>query len=215
MVRMLRTLIVPSAIAAAVLWTYLPARWFAFLNWDDNAVILLNRELQFPNVWQWAFTTTDMEHYQPLSWLVWAAIKSGFGVEASLFHSANIMLHVLCAVLVWLVARTVFARTLTHVSDRGRDAAALAAATLFGIHPLRVEVVAWISALPYLLALAFVLLSVLAYVRASAHDSRRWWVAALTLYAASLLARPVAIGYPIVLLLLDVAILRKRPRASA
>ena len=64
------------AIVAAVAWTYSPAAGFAFLNWDDQAVILRNPSLGFPGVVRWAFTTTYMEHYQPLSWLAWAAIKA-------------------------------------------------------------------------------------------------------------------------------------------
>ena len=203
-----------SAVIAALLWTYQPALSFSFLNWDDHLVILQNPQLQFPAVWQWAFTTTYMEHYQPLSWLVWAGIKSVFGSDARAFHAANIAAHLVCVWLVWAVARALFARILPHVSDRARGLTALATAILFGIHPLRVEVVAWISALPYSLALALLLLSVLAYVRASAQHSFGWRGAALALYAASLLARPVALGYPIVLFLLDVAIVGRRARAS-
>jgi len=205
---------VSSAIIAALLWTYRPALSFSFLNWDDHLVILQNSQLKFPPVWQGAFTPPYMEHYQPLSWLVWAAIKSAFGPDARAFHAANIAAHVICVWLLWAVARAVFGRVLTHLSDRARNIAAFATAILFGIHPLRVEVVAWISALPYSLALALLLLSVLAYLRESAEHSFGWRGAALALYAASLLSRPVALGYPFVLFLLDVAIVGRRVRAS-
>ena len=75
-----------AAMAAAVAWTYFPAGSFAFLNWDDQWVILRNPSLGFPGVARWAFTTTYMEHYQPLSWLTWAAIEAGFGPDARAFH---------------------------------------------------------------------------------------------------------------------------------
>ena len=62
------------AILIAAVWvTFAPAVGFSFLNWDDNLVIVENAALAQPGVARWAFTTTYMEHYQPLSWLVWAA----------------------------------------------------------------------------------------------------------------------------------------------
>jgi len=95
-----------------------------------------------------------------------------------------------------------------------RNAAAVAAALLFGLHPLRVEVVAWISAMPYALALAFLLASLLAYLRTAARTPAGRPVAALVLYAASLAARPVALGFPAVLVVLDVWLFKRRTRTS-
>ncbi len=195
-------------------WTFSSASNFAFLNWDDEAVILQNRALEWPGVLTWAFTTTYMEHYQPLSWLVWAGFKHAFGLDPSAFHVANVIAHIACVLLVWLVARLVLTRAQADLTQRTRDAAAFAAALLFGLHPLRVEVVAWISALPYALALALTLASLAAYVRAGVHTSQRWWMAALVLYAASLMARPVALGFPVVLIGVDVWLLQRSARAS-
>jgi protein O-mannosyl-transferase len=203
-----------TAIVAAVAWTYLPAAGFAFLNWDDQSVILRNPSLAFPRIARWAFTTTYMEHYQPLSWLAWAAIKAGFGPTASAFHVANIAAHVVCVLLVYAVARVVLTRAVPESSATLHNAAAVAAALLFGLHPLRVEVVAWISAMPYALALAFLLASLLAYLRTAARTPMGRPVAALVLYAASLAARPVALGFPAVLILLDVWLFKRRTRTS-
>jgi Flp pilus assembly protein TadD len=206
---------------AAVAWTYLPATGFAFLNWDDQSVILQNQALDFPGAATWAFTTTYMEHYQPLSWLAWAALKARFGLDATAFHVANVLAHVVCALFVWAVSRRVFARSAPHLSASWHDGAALAAALLFGLDPLRVEPVAWISALPYTLALALMLAALLAYLGgppAAEHDtstrpSVMWWVA-LMLYAASLGARPVALGFPVVLLVVDATLFKRGPSAS-
>ncbi|MEO8678207.1 MAG: tetratricopeptide repeat protein [Vicinamibacterales bacterium] len=197
----------------AVAWTYLPATGFAFLNWDDQAVILQNPSLDFPGVATWAFTTTYMEHYQPLSWLVWAAIKAGFGLAASAFHTANLLAHIACVVLLWEVSWRLLRRAAPELPDSWHDRAALAAALLFGLHPLRVEPVAWISALPYTLALALALASLLAYITSATRPSAAWWAASLMLYVASLGARPVALGFPIVLLVVD-ALLGRGLRAS-
>ena len=211
---MIRRLAALAVMAAAVAWTYLPAAGFAFLNWDDQSVILGNPSLAFPGVARWAFTATYMEHYQPLSWLVWAAIKAAFGPDASAFHVANITAHAACVLLVYAAARVVLTRAVPDASATFRNAAAVATALLFGLHPLRVEVVAWISAMPYALAVAFLLAALLAYLRTAARTPARQPVAALVLYAASLAARPVALGFPVVLVVLDVWLLKRRTRTS-
>ncbi len=200
--------------AAAVVWTFLPATGFAFLNWDDQAVIVQNPSLGFPGAATWAFTTTYMEHYQPLSWLVWAAIKTRSGLNATAFHAVNVLAHFVCVTLVWGVSRRVLSRSAPDLPGPWHDRAALAAALLYGLHPLRVEPVAWISALPYALALGLMLASLLAYMTGPAHASWPWSVASLMLYAASLGARPVALGFPIVLLAIDAGLLKRGPRAS-
>src|SRR3954453_23851985 len=148
---MTRRILLLAGVAAVVVATYQGATSFRFLNWDDNAVIVGNRSLDLPGAATWAFTTTFMEHYQPLSWLAWAATKAGFGVDATAFHTANIVMHVICVLLLWAVARVVIARADPTISTSLLDAGATAVALLYGVHPLRVEVVAWVSALPYTL----------------------------------------------------------------
>src|SRR4051794_6316179 len=180
----------------AVRWTYVPAARFAFLNWDDESVILRNVSLGFPGVARWAWTTTYMQHYQPLSWLAWAAIKAGFGPDPAAFHVANIAAHAACVLLVYATAHAVLTRAVPEASVTLRSVAAVAAALFFGLHPLRVEVVAWISAMPYALALAFLLASLLAYLRTAARTPAGRPVAAVGLYAASLGGRPVGLGFP-------------------
>lgn len=202
-----------TAIAVAVVWTFSPVARFAFLNWDDGTVLVQNPALAFPGVVAWAFTTTFMEHYQPLSWLVWAAIKAAFGLDPRTFHLTNVVVHIACVLLVWVAGRLVLGRVVPDLAPRTRETTAMAAAVLFGLHPLRVEVVAWLSALPYALALAFVLASLAAYLHASGRHAV-WWVAALVLYAASLASRPVALGFPIVLVVLDAWGRSRAARAS-
>jgi Flp pilus assembly protein TadD len=202
-----------AAMVAAVTWTYFPAAGFAFLNWDDQSVIVQNPALG-PGVAKWVWTTTYMEHYQPLSWLTWAAIKSGFGLNPHAFHAANIAAHVVCVLLVCAVARLVLTDAAPQTSVALRNATAVAAALLFGLHPLRVEVVAWISAMPYAIALAFLLASLLAYLRTAAREPTRVPVAALVLYAVSLAVRPIALGFPALLVVLDVWLLKRRAQTS-
>src|SRR5580765_2394645 len=107
---MARRILWLAAVAAVLVATYQHAASFQFLNWDDGAVIVDNRSLELPGAAAWAFTTTFMEHYQPLSWLVWAVLEAGFGLDAAAFHTANLVAHVVCVLLLWGVARALMAR---------------------------------------------------------------------------------------------------------
>ena len=98
------------AILIAAVWvTFAPAVGFSFLNWDDNLVIVDNAALTQPGVMRWAFTTTYMEHYQPVSWLVWAALRGEPAPDPARYHTANIVLHAVVTLLVFAVACRLFA----------------------------------------------------------------------------------------------------------
>ena len=200
-------------VAAIVGWTFSPALHFAFLNWDDDAVVVENAALERPDVLGWSFTTTYMQHYQPVSWLVWSAIRRGAGADPAAFHAANLIAHVACVLLVFVLTGELIRRAAPATSNRRRLAIAAAAALLYGVHPLRAEVVAWISALPYALALSLSLLVLLAWMRTTGAASSAWWCAALTLFIASLAARPVALGLPLVLVIVDALVLAIPARA--
>jgi len=193
-----------------------------FVNWDDPAAILNNQHLGAPDTVPWAFTTTFMEHYQPLAWLTWSAVKTSFGLRADAFHAISLAGHLVNSVLVYLVAFRLTARA--GLDRRSRGIAAIAAAALFAIHPEHVEAVAWASALPYVLSLGVLLLAFLAYLNyadatgaqqpGDRARARAWLIVSLCGYAASLLCRANAIGFPLVLLMVDIYPLRRRIRAA-
>src|SRR5439155_265812 len=83
-----------------------------------------NVSLGFPRVATWAWTTTYMEHYQPLSWLAWAAIKAAFGPDAAASHVANIAAHAACVLLVYAAAHAVLTRAVPEASAAVRNVAA-------------------------------------------------------------------------------------------
>ncbi len=115
-------------------------------------------------------------------------------VLRSVCRSHNILLHLLNTCLVGTLATRV-------LRSRG---AGLAVAALFGLHPLRVEPVVWICERKELLAAAFGLLSVLAYIRWAETGWRWTYVGSLTLAGCSLLAKPSWVMLPGLLLLIDV-----------
>jgi Flp pilus assembly protein TadD len=205
---------------------FLPVLRSDFLNWDDPDVLVNNPDLGGPHVLRWAFTTTLVGHYQPLAWLVWSAIKSRFGLEASAFHASSLIVHVLNVALVYVVTWRL--TSLAALEPRYRLIAAVVASMTFAVHPVRVEAVAWASAFPYELSLALLLVAFLAYVKYG--ESQKSTIAnksairnpqsamSLTLsissYVASLLARASGVGFPLVLLLVDVYPLRRRAGAG-
>ncbi len=183
------------ALAAATAAVFSPVLQNGFVNWDDPDVLISNPRLRQPlgPLLAWAFTTTHMDHYQPLSWLAYAGLA---GAPAAQVHAVSVALHMLNVVLLlWVAAR---------VADRGGgDAsqcwAAAAATALFAVHPLRVEPVAWASALPYLLSYAPLLVAVGCWIGWVRGQRPALWWAALGLFAVSQLARVTAPLLPLVL----------------
>jgi tetratricopeptide (TPR) repeat protein len=210
---MIQRFLVAMALSAVVALTFAPALRFQFLNWDDRLVIVENAALTRSDVAEWAATTTYMDHYQPASWLVWAALGGAEAGGATRYHAANIGLHLLVALLLFAVARRVYRRVLTGRSAFAIDAAAGVAAVFYAVHPLRVEVVAWVSAMPYALAAVFALVAMWMWLRAAERHPRPSWTAVIA-FAISLAARPVALGLPIVFLAVDRWLFGRRLRAS-
>src|SRR5581483_7954148 len=177
--------------AAAAFW---PVLRNGFVNWDDPAVFIDNGHLVSGGVVRWAFSTTLIGHYQPIAWLVWAAVAWLSGVSPIALHALSLTVHASNGILVYTVARRLAADM--PLTEMQRRFAGLTAGAIFLLHPAAVETVAWASAFPYALSLLALLSSFLAYV-----DERR--AASIALYAISLLARPAAFGFPLLLLIAD------------
>lgn len=187
---------------------FLPVLSNGFVNWDDPSTIVDNTRLAAPDVVRWAFSTDEMGHYQPLSWLAWAGTRATFGLNPTAFHALSLAGHLLNVVLVYALSLRLTA--IAGIPERRRRIVAMVAGVLFGVHPLQVEVVAWASAYPYVLSLNFLLLSLIAYLRPAEAKSRSvmFWLSA-ALYAISQLVRASAVAFPVVLALLDFYPLRR------
>jgi len=200
------------AIAAATIAAFLPLASNQFVNWDDPYALIGNEQLGSSGVVAWAFTTRLMGHFQPLAWLTWSAVDSATGMTPIAFHALSLIGHVLNAGLVYFLTRR-----LASTADLGPErvhVAAAATALLFSVHPLRVEPVAWASAFPYVLSLTWLLTATLTYIRYAEDGERRgvWLGLSVLSYVLSLLSRVSALGFPLVLLVLDVYPLRRAGR---
>jgi len=212
--------LVVAGLLALTFLAFLPVLGNGFVNWDDPTVLLHNQQLGSPHVVGWAFTTTLVGHYQPLAWLAWSGLKTSFGLSAKAFHGVSLLCHLVNAVLVYLVALRL--TSLAGLDHRSRRIAAITASAAFAIHPVRVEAVAWASALPYVLSLSALLLAFLAYVNyADAAPGLRprdrsraagWLILSICCYAGSLLTRANAFAFPLLLLAVDMYPIGRRGR---
>jgi tetratricopeptide (TPR) repeat protein len=205
---------------AATAAAFLPVLQNDFVNYDDPFTLKNNVNLTSPDVLTWAFTTNLMGHYQPLAWLTWSGIVSAFGATPAALHALSLIVHLVNTALIYLLAlqlaRACQPTLASRRASEGGRLVALGTSAAFALHPMRVEVVAWASAFPYALSLAWLLGATLAYLHyASATATpvaRRAFAISLFCYACSLLSRSIALAYPIVLLVLDVYPLRRRNR---
>jgi protein O-mannosyl-transferase len=194
-----------------------------FVRWDDDILIYDNPHLtglNAPTV-RWMFTAFDyVVRYQPLTWLTWAAIAQWAGRNPAPYHLASLVFHALNACLVFLLIRELLLRTKRQMVEPARakySALCAGAATLlWAVHPMRVEAVAWASALLHCQALFFVLTATLFYLKVHApsgspKQQRACYTLSVVAFAASLLSYPIALGFVIVLILLDWRVLRRFP----
>jgi len=167
-------------------------------NWDDPGYIRDNaliKDLSADNIKR-IFSTPVMGNYHPLTILSYAIEYSYVRLEPWLYHLDSVLFHIVATVLAYF-----FVQKLT-----GRTVAAAVAALLFGLHPMHVESVAWLAGRKDVVYGSFYIAACLAYVyylRAEAGKRTKWYLIVVLLFLCSLLAKPVAVTLPIVLLLID------------
>lgn len=180
-------------VTAGVFW---PARHYPFISIDDPLYVtgntIVSAGLTATGL-GWALTTFHAANWHPLTWISHMVDVELFGLVPGGHHLVSVLLHALSAALLF---RVLWGMT----GSVGRSAAA---ATLFGIHPLRVESVAWIAERKDVLSSLFWILALLAYLRWVQLPSRRRYLGALAAFALGLLSKPMIITLPFVLLLLD------------
>lgn len=168
----------------------------AFINFDDSEYVYANPDVLqglTPATIRWAFTTGHAANWHPLTWLSHALDVTLFGTWPGGHHLTNVVIDAANAVLLFLVLRA-----MTGALWRSAFAAAL-----FAVHPLHVEVVAWVSERKELLGTLFGLLAIGAYHRYSLRPSAARMAAVAAFLALSLLSKPMWVTLPFVLLLLD------------
>lgn len=204
------------AAAAAVLslLCYLPALGNGFVNWDDHIYVVDSEKIRSigPELVSWAFTTFQNGNWHPLTLLSYALDYFFYGLNPSGYHFTNVFLHSLCVfVLVLLCSRLL--EVSARADARLRVFPAFLSGLLFGIHPLHVESVVWISERKDLLCGLFYFTGLLFYLSyrlgGGWKDGRRsFYFLSLGAFILALLSKPMAVTFPVVLLIIDSVIFR-------
>lgn len=186
---------------------YAPLGEAGFVNYDDPGYVYANPRvaagLTIDGV-AWAFTTFHQANWHPLTWLSHMLDVELFGVNPGWHHRVAVFLHALNTVLLF---------TFLSRATGARWPSAFAAA-LFAVHPLHVESVAWISERKDVLSTFFWLAAMLAYLSWVRRGGPARYALVAGLLAAGLLAKPMVVTLPCVLLLLDVWPLGRTPWAG-
>ncbi len=199
---MMRRAVVSLLLVVATVAVYARVATFEFINYDDSGYVRDNGHVLdglTPEGVVWAFTTTAQANWHPLTWLSLQLDAELGGSSPRVFHTTNIVLHVAGVLLLFLL----FERM---TGSLWRSALV---AALFAIHPLHVESVAWVAERKDVLSTACGLLACHGWLSALERRGFKYRALTVAAYAASLLAKPMLVSLPILLLLFDVWPLRR------
>lgn len=192
---------------------YLPILGNDFVNWDDTEAIVQNLHIHRFDMdsLHWMFTTFYTGNWMPLTWLSLAMDYHLGRLNPRIYHLDNLLLHSLNTLLVfWLSLKVLGSLIRDEGKRKGILPTALLAAGLFGVHPLHVESVAWATERKDVLCGAFYLSALLVYWDYVASFKRARYFLCLSLFLLALMAKPMAVTLPLVLLLLDAGPLKRR-----
>jgi protein O-mannosyl-transferase len=202
-----------AAVVTITFLSFSPALKNDFTNWDDNTYVFENPHLAKPlsEAIPYFFKSNYfIGNYIPFTMVVYALEYHVAGLKPHFYHQVNVLIHLVNVLLVfWFI----------FLLSRKRPWVAALVALLFGIHPLHVESVAWVSELKDLLYTGFFMTGLIFYYRylerklvvptgghAIASDRKaiyRLYVPAFIFFVFSTLSKPAAIVFPLVMLLLD------------
>ncbi|MGB7584271.1 MAG: tetratricopeptide repeat protein [Terriglobales bacterium] len=191
-----RSLVLGLLLVVATLALYNPVIHHPFVNFDDDRYVTDNIHVRAGLHWEtvrWAFTTFDEANWHPLTWLSHALDCQLFGLNPAGHHYVNVLVHALNAfVLFWVLWRAT-----------GATARSWMVAALFALHPINVESVAWVAERKTVLSMMFFLLALAAYAGYAKRPSIARYMGVAALFACGLMAKPMVITFPFLLLLWD------------
>lgn len=189
-------------LTAVTLVVYAQTGTFQFTNFDDHFFVSENPVVlggvTAANI-AWAFTTVTASTWQPLTWLTHMLDCQLFGTWAGGHHLVNVLIHIVNSLLLYYVLRL-------YTKAVWRSALV---ATLFAIHPLHVESVAWVSERRDVLCALWWLLAMWRYAVWRERRGGRHYLLFVVCFAAGLMSKPMVVTLPVVLMLCDVWPLRR------
>jgi Tfp pilus assembly protein PilF len=184
------------ALIAVNLIVYAPLGHHGFVSFDDGDYVSENPMVAGGLTWHgvsWALTTGYASNWHPLTWLSHMLDVELYGLNTGPHHLTNELLHIANTLLL-------FGLLYRMTAALGRSAFV---AGLFAVHPLHVESVAWIAERKDVLSTLFGILTLWAYVAYGRRPGLRRYLTVALLFALGLMAKPMLVTLPFVMLLLD------------
>jgi protein O-mannosyl-transferase len=186
-----------ALLVLAVLLVFGRSLGYGFVNFDDDVYVYQNPHLArglTAEGMAWAMTTTRCDNWHPATWLSYLLDYQLNGLTPWGYHLTNVLLHAAAATVLFLVLRRM----------TGEMWPSAFVAAVFALHPLRVESVVWVAERKDVLCGLFFMLTLAAYVGyvRRPFSLARYMLVAL-LFAVGLMAKPMLVTLPLVLLLLD------------
>jgi len=181
---------------------YFQVRNFAFVYYDDSQYVTKNQYVQaglnYRNI-IWAFSTNQAANWHPITWLSHMLDIQLYGMNPGAHHQTNLIFHIANALLLFFVLR----KMTGSLWQSGF------VAFLFALHPLHVESVAWVAERKDVLSTFFWMLTMFSYARYVAHPGINRYLPVVGFFSLGLMAKPMLVTLPFVLLLLDYWPLRR------
>ncbi len=185
-------------LAASTFGIYSRVITYDFINFDDDIYVTNNTVVQegfTSESLAYAFTLTGHKsaYWHPSTWLSHMLDCQLFGLNASMHHLTSILLHIANSLLLFFVLH----------SMTGAFLQSALVATLFAIHPLSVDSVAWVAERKNVLSTFFWMLTMSVYITYARKPGKRRYLAVCGLITLGLLAKPILATLPFVLLIMD------------
>lgn len=182
---------------------YIPALNAGFVNWDDPDYVgennFLIRDLSnLPELFN--VNNTVQGNYHPLT-MTSLAINFAISKDAAWsYHLFNLIFHLINCILVYRLALLL---------SKNNSLIAFVTSLLFGVHPLHVESVAWVSERKDVLYALFFIAGHISFTKYIDTGSKKQYWLTLLFVVLSLLSKPAAVIFPVSLLCIDVLRNRK------
>lgn len=190
-------LLVCLALILVTMAVYWPVKDYGFIGIDDDQYVTHNT-MVIPGLTtkglREAFSLDTEPYWHPLTWISHMLDTELYGLNPRGHHWNNLLLHILNTLLLFMLLKIL----------TGSIWCSGAVALLFAIHPLNVESVVWVASRKNLLGAFWGLLSLLCYSRYVTHPGFVWYGALLISFGLGLMAKPMLVTLPFLLLMIDI-----------
>jgi protein O-mannosyl-transferase len=189
-------LFIGVALIAVTLTIFWPVQDLEFVDFDDDVYVTHNTHVHLGLTWEsfiWSFATTSSSEWHPLTWLSHMADYELYGLNPKGHHFTNLLFHTANVLILFLV----LSRMSKNIWVSGLIA------MLFAAHPLRVESVTWVAERKDVMSAFFWILSLWAYISYVEGGGIKRYLTVVFFFILGLMAKPMIVTLPFILLLLD------------